>query len=119
MRWLWLAVAYIALALGAAGVLLPGLPTTPFVLLAGFAAARGSRSLDRWLHGHRMFGPMLADWERHGAVSMRARRVAWGSMAICAVVIVLTAPRLWMAGIAIAIMAVVSVWLSRRPLPPG
>lgn len=118
VRWLWLAVAYVALALGALGVLLPGLPTTPFVLLAAFAAARGSRKLHQWLHGHRLFGPLLADWERYGAVSLRARRVAWATMALFAVVLALTAPRWWMAAIPMAIMAIVAVWLGRRPLPP-
>lgn len=118
VRWLWLAVAYVALALGALGVLLPGLPTTPFVLLAAFAAARGSRKLHQWLHAHRLFGPLLADWEHYGAVSLRARRVAWATMAVFAVVLVLTAPRWWMAAIPIVIMAIVAVWLGRRPLPP-
>mgnify|MGYP006194958215 FL=1 len=118
MRWLWLAVAYVALALGALGVVVPGLPTTPFVLLAAFAAARGSRRLHAWLHAHRLFGPMLADWERYGAVSLRAKRAAWVSMVVCAVLVVLTAPRWWMAAISVAIMSLVALWLWWRPLPP-
>ena len=118
LRWLWLLVAYLALALGALGVLLPGLPTTPFVLLAAFAAARGSARLHAWLHAHRLFGPIIRDWERDGAVSRRAKRVAIATMAACAVLMVLTAPRWWMSATGIAAMALVGAWLWMRPEPP-
>ena len=39
MRWLWWLLAYASLGLGIVGIVVPGLPTTPFVLLAAFAAA--------------------------------------------------------------------------------
>lgn len=117
MRWFWRLLAALALALGAIGVVLPGLPTTPFVLLAAFAAARGSPRLHAWLHAHRVFGPMIADWQREGAVSLRAKRAAIGSMLICAVVVAATAPKPWMVVVACLVMTVVGVWLWRRPLP--
>ncbi|WP_313918950.1 YbaN family protein [Tahibacter sp.] len=67
-----MALAVVALALGVAGFFLPVLPTVPFVLLAAFAAARGSERLHAWMRNHASFGPMLRDWEREGAVSLRA-----------------------------------------------
>ncbi len=45
MRWLWWLLAYASLGLGLLGIVVPGLPTAPFVLLAAFAAARGSKRL--------------------------------------------------------------------------
>lgn len=117
LRWLWLLLAYLSLGLGALGVLLPGLPTTPFVLLAAFAAARGSQRLHRWLHAHRVFGPVIRDWEREGAVSRRAKRLAVATMALCAVLMLLTAPRWWMGATGTAVMALVAIWLWRRPEP--
>ena len=50
-------------------------------------------------------------------VSRRAKRLAIGMMAACAVVMFLTAPKAWMAATGTAIMAVVAVWLWRRPEP--
>ena len=76
MRWLWWLLAYTSLGLGIVGIAVPGLPTVPFVLLAAFAAARGSQRLHDWLLAHRRFGPMIGDWEREGAVSRRAKRLA-------------------------------------------
>lgn len=116
-RLLWLLLAYVALALGVIGIFVPGLPTTPFVLLAAFAAARGSRRLHEKLLAHRVFGPMIRDWQDSGAVSRQAKRAATGMMALCAVIMFLTAPKLWMAATGTAVMAVVALWLWRRPEP--
>lgn len=114
-RGLWIALAYVALGLGIVGIFLPGLPTTPFVLVAAWAAARGSRTLHQWLLEHRAFGPMVRDWQARGAVSRRAKRMATAMMALCAVIMFATAPAWWMAATGTACMAAVAVWLWRRP----
>lgn len=116
-RWLWLCLAYASLALGVIGIFLPGLPTTPFVLLSAYAAARGSDRLHAWLLSHRLYGPMIRDWQASGAVSRKAKVWAIGTMSLCAVIFFLTAPRWWMAAIGTAIMAIVGTWLWLRPEP--
>ena len=116
-RWLWLVLAYACLALGIVGIFLPGLPTTPFVLLSAYAAARGSKRLHAWLLAHRLFGPMIRDWEATGSVSRRAKYWAIGTMALCALIFFLTAPKWWMAATGTGIMAIVATWLWRGPEP--
>jgi uncharacterized membrane protein YbaN (DUF454 family) len=116
-RWPYLVLAWIALALGVIGIVVPGLPTTPFVLLAAWAAARGSTRLHRWLEAHRVFGPMIRDWQSQRAVTCRAKRAATLTMGLCAAIFFLTAPRWWMAASGSAIMAIVALWLWRRPEP--
>ena len=116
-RWAWWLLAYAALGLGLVGVVVPGLPTVPFVLLSAYAAARGSRRLHAWLRRHRRFGPMIRDWQTQGAVSRRAKWFATVTMAACAVIMFLTAPKAWMAATGTAIMLVTAVWLWRRPEP--
>lgn len=116
-RWLWRLLAYASLALGVIGIVVPGLPTVPFVLLSAFAAARGSQRLYAWLLAHRQFGPMIRNWQAHGAVSRRAKWLATIMMALCAIIMLLTAPKLWMAATGTAIMAVVATWLWLRPEP--
>src|SRR3546814_20051788 len=73
-RWAWWLLAYASLGLGLVGVVVPGLPTVPFVLLSAYAAARGSERLHRWLLAHRVFGPMIVDWQVHGD----RKSVVWG-----------------------------------------
>ena len=97
-HWAWWLLAYARLGLGLVGIVVPGLPTVPFVLLAAFAAARGSQRLHRRLLAHAQFGPMIRDWQAHGTVSRRAKVLAITMMAACAVLMFLTAPRWWMLG---------------------
>ena len=119
LRWAWWLLAWSSLVLGMVGIVVPGLPTVPFVLLSAYAAARGSDRLHAWLLAHRRFGPMIRDWQSHGAVSRRAKWLATATMAIAAVLMFLTAPRWWMAATGTAIMVVVGAWLWCRPEPPG
>jgi len=71
-----------SLVLGLIGVVLPGLPTTPFILLAAACYARASPRLHGWLLNHRWMGPMLRDWERDRSLTQRTKTVAVVSMTL-------------------------------------
>ncbi len=73
VRWPFALLAYGCVALAVLGVVLPGLPTTPFVLAAAWSARRGCPSLDRWLRSHRRLGPLLHHWETRREVPPRAK----------------------------------------------
>jgi uncharacterized protein len=117
VRYLLLVFAGLCLALGVIGIFVPGLPTTVFILIAAWAAARSSPRLLAWLENHRTFGTMLRDWREHGAVSRRSKLTATVVMTACAVILFLTSSRVWMAEAITALMAVVLMWLWRRPEP--
>jgi uncharacterized protein len=123
-RALWWLLAYASLGIGIVGIFVPGLPTTVFVLISAYAAARGSERLHRWLLQHPRFGPAIRDWQTHGAVARRTKWVATIAMAGCALVllaIMLRFPshRWWMTALPIACMVVVAAWLWRRPERPA
>lgn len=80
-RLLW-AGGVLALVTGAIGIVLPGLPTTPFVLLAAACFAKSSLRFHAWLHAHRIAGPLLSEWHDHRAMPRRAKRVAYALMAV-------------------------------------
>ena len=114
LRWAWWLLAWLSLALGVVGIVVPGLPTVPFVLLSAFAAARGSQRLHARLLADPRFGPMIRDWQAHGAVSRRAKWLASSMMAASGALLLAIAPPL-SAGVAIACMGAVAMWLWRRP----
>lgn len=75
-RWPYAVLAYVSVALGLLGVLLPGLPTVPFLLLGAWAASRGSKRVHDWLHQHPQFGPAIREWREQRAVSTRSKVAA-------------------------------------------
>lgn len=72
----WLGFAWICIGLGVVGIFLPLLPTTPFVLLASWAAPKGSPRLAAWLRQHPRLGPILANWQEQRAIPRRAKLLA-------------------------------------------
>lgn len=116
-RFLFLLLALVFLGLGILGVFIPGLPTTVFILLAAWSAAKGSPKLLAWLEDHHLFGPMIRDWRSGGTVSRKAKWSATIMMSLCAVVLFVTTDKAWVAEFVSLIMLTVLVWLWRRPEP--
>lgn len=110
-------MAVLSLALGVVGVVLPGLPTTPFVLLAAFAASRGSPRLHAWLQRHRLFGPIVTSWQDGGGIPRKAKWASSVAMAVCAGLLFFCVAPLWMPATGTAVMGVVGTWIWTRPEP--
>jgi uncharacterized protein len=71
---LYIVAGFISVALGIAGIPLPLLPTTPFLLLAAFCFARGSKRWHQWLMTQPTLSPyILAFREKRGLT----RRQKW------------------------------------------
>jgi len=115
LRWVYLVLALLFLLLGVIGIFLPVLPTTPFILLSAWAAARSSPRLLAWLEEHTAFGPMIRDWRRGGVVRRRAKWMATGVMSASGIYLLLSSHPRWAAGLAIACMTAVALWLWQRP----
>ena len=62
MRTVWLILGFFFTGLAMIGVILPLLPTVPFLLLAAFCFARSSDRFHRWLVEHPTLGPPIRDW---------------------------------------------------------
>lgn len=117
-RWAWWLLAYASLGTGIVGIFVPGLPTTVFILVAAWAASRGSERLHDRLLQHPRFGPAIRDWQAHGAVSRRGKWMATITMAACAVIMLWCVPIAWVKVVSIGCMSLVCLWLWTRPLPP-
>lgn len=111
---LLVAAGLLALGFGLIGVVLPGLPTTPFVLLAAACFARASPRLHCWLTQHRFLGPMVRDWEAHRSLPLR---VKWIAISMMGAMVLLSAWQLggrpWLQGTVLA-LGLVGAWVVWR-----
>ena len=117
VRFIWLFVGLSAVGVGAVGVVVPLLPTTPFLLVAAFAFARSSERLTNWLQEHRIFGPLIDNWHRDGSIDRRSK---WSAMIVIVATPVITwlldAP-LWIVACQIVVLSGSAVFILTRPSP--
>jgi uncharacterized membrane protein YbaN (DUF454 family) len=115
---IWLSVGYLALTGGLAGIVLPLVPTTPFLLLAAFAFARSSPALHDWLVTHPRFGPPIRNWNHHGAVSAKGKATAIAVMILMIVGSAVMGGSRWILVTQVAVMLAVAAFLLTRPSGP-
>lgn len=117
-RPLWLAAGFASLAAAAVGLLLPLLPTVPFLLLAAWCFSRGSRRIERWMLDHPQIGPPIRDWRANRAVPLRAKQLASVMMAVSCLAAwwLLPSPWRWLPA---ACCAAVALWMWRLPTAPA
>ena len=82
----------LSLVLGIVGIVVPGLPTTPFLLLSAACYVRSSDRLYAWLIGHRVFGRYISTFRQQRGMSRRSKAVAlvtmWGMIAVSVLLLI-------------------------------
>ena len=120
VRGLWLTLGLLCVALAAIGVVLPGLPTTPFLVLAAACFLRSSRRLYERVLANPTFGPAVRAWRETGTIPAATKWTALGTMACFVAVAVLWAiPAEW-PWVRLSVLAagvVGALFLLRLPTP--
>ena len=115
MRILWLAAGLFFTALGIIGAFLPVMPTTVFLLVATACFARSSPRLHGWLVNHPTFGPPIQDWNRSGAISLRAKQLSTASMLAVLLLSLILGLRPLVLGIQAAVLCCTALFIWTRP----
>ena len=114
---LWLLAGLMSVAVGAVGVVLPLLPTTPFLLVAAFAFARSSTRLDAWLREHRSFGPLIDNWHREGSIDRKVKRLAIIVIVMTPAITWLFRAPLWIIVCQVLVLGAAAAFILTRPEP--
>lgn len=119
-RWIYFGLGWVFFGLGIVGLLLPVVPTTPFMILALWGFARSSQRFHDWLYHHRWFGPSLQSWSQYRVVPLWVKLIAIGSMSTSTGYLIWRGDMPWpVIGGSVALV-VIAVWFlarcpSRRP----
>jgi uncharacterized membrane protein YbaN (DUF454 family) len=105
----------VCVGLATAGLFLPVMPTTIFLIIALWAFARGSPELAERLYQDPRFGPLLRDWRDRGVIPLRAKALAVGMMAASLALLALVAHNLLVVGAVALILTAVAGYIVTRP----
>lgn len=115
-RGLWVAIGLLSVAVGAIGIVVPGLPTTVFFIVAAACFAKSNPRLERWVLDLPRIGPAVQRYRDGLGMPLRAKYWAIGMIivftGISIVVVDLPAFR-----IGIALVAAIGVWYVAKRVP--
>jgi uncharacterized membrane protein YbaN (DUF454 family) len=113
---LYLALAWICVALGLVGIALPILPTTPFLLVSVWAFSRSSPEMAERLRNHPQAGRYIRDWQDYGVIPLTAKILATLMMTGAGVFFAgFSSLPAWLAYVFIAVMCGVGIYIWSRP----
>jgi uncharacterized membrane protein YbaN (DUF454 family) len=118
-RTIYLVVGCLFVAIAAVGVVVPLLPTTPFLLLASSCFLRSSPRLQERLARSRWFGPAIRDWNEHRAVRRSVKVLAAAAVVVALSLMFVRGPH-WgvqVAAVVLGLAGLIVIW--RLPVVVG
>jgi uncharacterized protein len=118
-QFLYLGFGWLCLGLGFCGIIMPILPTTPFLLVAVWAFSRSSPELAEKIRNHKTLGPPIRAWQDHGAIPPLGKILAVLMMSgMSYYLLAFSGLPLWAAGTACLCMAAIAAYVLTRPSRP-
>lgn len=105
----------ISLGLGILGAFLPLLPTTPFILLSAALFAKSSDRLHHYLLEHKIFGPMIRDYNENKSISLKTKVISLSTMwaSILYATFFVASGKIWLQVLLLCIAVGVSIHILR------
>ena len=117
LRYVLIGFGWLNVGLGAIGLVVPGMPTTVFLLIALWAFSKSSERFRAWLYEHPRLGPPIRAWHEHRVIPARAKAAALVMMTLS--LAIMAASGDWrLPAIAAAVMIPVALFIVSRPSQP-
>ncbi len=117
-RWIYKLIAVVCLAMTIVGIIVPGLPASEFLILAAWAAAKGSPTIYRKIMSVRYFRSMIENWQNGGIISRSNKIYSAISMSCGLVILIVTGMPATVVIAAATGMGIGSIFIWRRPESP-
>jgi len=115
-RYGMMAFGWVNVGLGVAGMFLPVMPTTVFLLIALWVFSKSSERFHRWLYNHPRLGRTIRAWHSHRVIPARAKILAVGMMAMSVAYVSVFVADDWLLPVGLALpLAGLCVYILTRP----
>jgi len=81
-RYFWMLLGFISLGVAYLGVILPGLPYSPFIVFAAYCFAKSSPRMHNWIMNHKLFGPFINNWNQKRVFPLKLKFFMLASMSV-------------------------------------
>ncbi|HEP0497834.1 TPA: DUF454 family protein [Enterobacter kobei] len=115
-RTILIIIGWLAVVLGTLGVVLPLLPTTPFILLAAWCFARSSPRFHHWLLYRSWFGGYLRHWQKHRAMPPDAKPRAIAVILMTFAISLWLVKMMWVRILLLIILTCLLIFMWRIPV---
>lgn len=117
IRSLWFVLGWLAVAVGGIGVIVPGLPTTGFMIIAASCFAKSSPRFEQWVLSLPRVGPAVGDYRAGRGMPKRAKVVAVAMMATAVTLSIVVVLDNSMARAVVAAAGATGAWYIIRRVP--
>ena len=114
-RIILLALGWGCVGLAFIGIFIPGIPTTPFLIVALWAFAQSSKKFHAWLLNHKRFGPILQNWESHRVVPRKAKILMVIFQFFAVIMFHFSIQNIYLTGILAITLIIVARWVLTFP----
>ena len=115
-----MAFGWLNVGLGVVGIVVPGMPTTVFLLMALWAFSKCSTRFHFWLYNHKTLGPPIRDWHERRMIPARAKVAAVAMMSMSVAILALFVAESWLLpGAVAACLVPVAAFILTRPSRPA
>jgi len=114
-QFLWKCLGFLSLGMAYVGVVVPGIPYSPFVVFAAYCFAKSSPRMHAWIMNHKTFGPFINNWNTKRVFPLKLKFFMLASMSVSLMIMYVTGVKpIGIISTAI-FMGLVAVWAWRFP----
>jgi uncharacterized membrane protein YbaN (DUF454 family) len=89
-QFLWKCLGFLSLGMAYVGVVVPGIPYSPFVVFAAYCFAKSSPRMHAWIMNHKTFGPFINNWNTKRVFPLKLKFFMLASMSVSLVIMYAT-----------------------------